>query len=182
MHHTAEDQEIWPLLLQRVDAAGDTQGRATLEAMEAEHAEIDPLLAACGDGFAQLAGAAIDEGSADSGADNANDTRAALEIRLVVTRERLDRHLGHEERDAIALTQRYFTAGDWHAIDGRIQQSYTLTESLAVLPWVRHELPAGARDRLMTMPGATAMSAVWRVLLRPVFNHRQRRTFRYLRG
>ena len=175
-HHIAEDEEIWPLLLQRVDSAGDSQGRITLESMEAEHAEIDPLLAACGEGFARLAGTAVDEVDAAG----AHDARAALEIRLVATRERLDRHLGHEERDAIALIQRYFTAADWHAVDERIQRAYTLRESLAVLPWVLHELPAEARERLLTIPGGTAMRAAWRMLLRPRFERRQRRPFRYV--
>ena len=36
-HHTTEDDVLWPQLLEIVDAAGITAGRATLEAMEAEH-------------------------------------------------------------------------------------------------------------------------------------------------
>ncbi len=36
-HHSGEDTGLWPPLLERVDAAGDTAGRTTLEAMEAEH-------------------------------------------------------------------------------------------------------------------------------------------------
>lgn len=46
-HHSGEDAGLWPLLLDRVDAAGDADGRATLEAMSAEHGRIDPLLDAC---------------------------------------------------------------------------------------------------------------------------------------
>ena len=56
-HHTAEDTEIWPVLLERVTAAHDAQALATMQAMEDEHAEIDPLLAACAEGFTELAGA-----------------------------------------------------------------------------------------------------------------------------
>jgi len=176
-HHTSEDEQIWPLLLRRVDTAGDAQGRATLDAMEAEHAEIDPLLTACSEGFRQLA-----DSTALPDTERDGDARAALEIRLVATRERLDCHLGHEERDAIALIQRYLTAPDWHAVDTRIQQSYTLRESLEVLPWVLHELPAGGRERLLTLPGGKALGAAWRMLLRPRFERRQRRTFRYIAG
>jgi hypothetical protein len=80
-HHTIEDKAIWPSLLDRVDAAG----RATLEAMEAEHGEINPLLTACGEGLAALARHGDD------------DVRAALEVRMVATAERLRRHLAHEE-------------------------------------------------------------------------------------
>src|SRR5688500_6708395 len=32
LHHTGEDEGLWPLLLARVDAAGDTAARATLDA------------------------------------------------------------------------------------------------------------------------------------------------------
>ena len=52
-HHNGEDTGLWPLLLERAT----TDERATLEAMEAEHAEIDPLLEACAAGFARLADA-----------------------------------------------------------------------------------------------------------------------------
>lgn len=55
LHHQGEDDVLWPLLLGKVDAAGDATGRATLEAMEAEHDEIDPLLAGCAAGLAALA-------------------------------------------------------------------------------------------------------------------------------
>ena len=50
-HHSGEDRALWPLLLERTDAAG----RATLRAMEDEHAEIDPILEACAAGFERLA-------------------------------------------------------------------------------------------------------------------------------
>ena len=39
-HHTGEDAGLWPLLLER----GTAEDVETLEAMEAEHAEFDPLL------------------------------------------------------------------------------------------------------------------------------------------
>jgi hypothetical protein len=177
-HHTAEDDEVWPALLDRVSAAGDERAVATLQAMEAEHAEIDPLLAACAEGFAELAGAEpVAEQHAAEG--TAADARAALEIRLVAIRERLDRHLAHEERDAIELIQRYLTAADWHILDREIQRSYSARESLAVMPWVLYELPRSARDRLLTMPGAGVLLLGWRLVLRRGFERRQRRTFRY---
>ena len=72
-HHTGEDTCLWPALLDRADE----QGRAVLEAMEAEHDEIDPTLEACAAGFARLAGHA-DE-----------DARCALAVRLVAARESL---------------------------------------------------------------------------------------------
>ena len=89
-HHSGEDAGLWPALMARADE----EGRATLEAMEAEHAEIDPVLTACTAGFARLA-EQPDE-----------DARAALAVRLVAARESLGRHLRHEETEAITLVQR----------------------------------------------------------------------------
>ena len=178
-HHTAEDTEIWPVLLERVTAAHDAQALATMQAMEDEHAEIDPLLAACAEGFTELAGAnrAPEKQGAHAAA---ADTRAALEIRLVAARERLDRHLAHEERDAISLIQRYLTPADWHTVDVKIRRVYSQRDALRVLPWVLYELPVASRDRLLTMPtGAAVLLAAWRLLWRPLFARRQRRTFRY---
>jgi iron-sulfur cluster repair protein YtfE (RIC family) len=58
-HHLAEDQVMWPPV--RVRLTGDRAGLALLEAMEDEHRQIDPLLAAVDDALtgtslAQLAG------------------------------------------------------------------------------------------------------------------------------
>ena len=44
VHHTAEDELLWPLM--RKALADDSDGLALLDAMEAEHATIDPLLGA----------------------------------------------------------------------------------------------------------------------------------------
>ena len=49
-HHSGEDAGMWPWLLEH----GTPADRSTLEAMEAEHAEIDPLLASCAEGFERL--------------------------------------------------------------------------------------------------------------------------------
>jgi hypothetical protein len=83
-HHTVEDTAIWPLLLTHVDAAGDAGGRATLEAMAAEHELIDPMLDACSTGFTAMAFAP----------DAA--TRDRLADRVAATRDCLAEHLVHE--------------------------------------------------------------------------------------
>jgi hypothetical protein len=95
-HHTGEDSGLWPLLLTRVDAAGDERGRATLEAMESEHGQIDPLLEACAEGFARMAAG----GTADERAARPSDRSR---------RDSLGRHLEHEETEALALVQRHLT-------------------------------------------------------------------------
>ncbi len=167
-HHSGEDRVLWPRLLARVDAAGDPAGRATLEAMEAEHGEIDPLLAACAEGLARLA-AAPDA-----------DSRAALVVRLAATRERLGAHLGHEERDALALVQRHLSQQEWHALDKEFAKDYKPSDILLALPWALHEVPAGLWQPVRGFIGAP-MVVIWRLTLKGPFERRERRAFRYVR-
>jgi iron-sulfur cluster repair protein YtfE (RIC family) len=51
LHHTAEDTVVWPTLRQRL--AHSEHAQSVLDAMEAEHQQIDPLLAAVDDAFAR---------------------------------------------------------------------------------------------------------------------------------
>jgi hypothetical protein len=165
-HHTGEDAGLWPLLLQRVDAAGDAAGRATLEAMEAEHAEIDPLLESIAAGLARLATHA-DE-----------DARAALEVRLVAARERLGHHLAHEERDAMALVQAHLVQADWdHLEETHFKAKVKPRDMLFSVPWVMHRLPAEVVRQLVG--SRRELAVVWKVFLRPRFERRERAAFRY---
>ena len=51
LHHTAEDAIVWPALRERLPRSDHAQ--SVLDAMEAEHQQIDPLLAAVDDAFAR---------------------------------------------------------------------------------------------------------------------------------
>src|SRR5277367_1153764 len=51
LHHTAEDAIVWPALRERLPHSDHAQ--SVLDAMEAEHQQIDPLLAAVDDAFAR---------------------------------------------------------------------------------------------------------------------------------
>ncbi|MET0865357.1 MAG: hemerythrin domain-containing protein [Nakamurella sp.] len=165
-HHTGEDVGLWPLLLARVDAAGDIAARVTLDAMEAEHADIDPLLASCGQGFDRLAG------QPDA------DARRALEVRLVAARQSLGEHLAHEETDAMALVQRYLTEQDWKMLERDVfAAGYSARESLSATCWVLHELPEPARQAFFRQPGVGLLRLPWRWILRPRFERAERRAF-----
>jgi hypothetical protein len=84
-HHTGEDQLVWPRLADRL--AHSQNALSTLEAMEAEHSLVDPLLEAVDAAFADPAG----------------DELAGAVDELVHT---LHGHLAHEERDALPLRDR----------------------------------------------------------------------------
>lgn len=163
-HHTVEDAGVWPALV----SLGTAQDVATLEAMESEHGEIDPLLEGCAAGFRRLAEHA-DE-----------DARAALAVRVTAARESLRRHLAHEETDAIAIIQRLLSAEDW----ARIEEEHAgakgtpLAKVARLVPWVAYGVPRSALDRVFDEPGGRGFKVIWWCTRRR-FARRHARTFRF---
>jgi iron-sulfur cluster repair protein YtfE (RIC family) len=162
-HHAGEDAGIWPWLLERADESE----RATLEAMEAEHEQIDPLLQSSAEGFRRLA-EAPDE-----------DARAALSVRVTALRDALTRHLAHEESDAIAILQKYMTQAEWLELDEKHfkDEKLTLGKVLRIVPWAAHGVPREPRDRVLAEAG-TPFKVVW-MLTRRRFARREREAFAY---
>lgn len=158
-HHHAEDTWLWPALLERADASE----RATLEAMEAEHEGIDPLLEAAAAGLAALA----------AGADH--DVRAALAVRLSAAKEALARHLAHEENDAMAVLQRWFTPADWEALEKHFSEGVGLRQVVRLVPWALYGVPAAALPDLFARTGQ-AHRVIWR-LTRSRFAQAEARLF-----
>ncbi len=160
-HHEGEDEHVWPALMDRAD----TEERAVLAAMEAEHAVIDPALTACRDGLTSMV------------THPSHDVRNALAVRLVAAREHLTRHLAHEETEAIAFMQRVLSAEDWDAIEARLRTTLTPAQIVRMVPWVIHELPLDARRQLFAeMPGGKAYRIIW-LLTRRRFARADRRAF-----
>ena len=162
-HHSGEDAWLWPALL---DVAADTD-RGTLEAMEAEHEDIDPLLEAAAAGFDRMA------------AGGGEDERAALAVRLVAARECLGRHLVHEETDAMRVLQEHFSQADWDALDEKFREGVTFRKVVALVPWALHGVPSAALPDLFARTGS-AHHVIWRLTHRR-FARAERRTFRYAR-
>jgi hemerythrin-like domain-containing protein len=161
-HHSGEDAGLWPLLLERSTPAD----RQTLEDMEAEHAEFDPLLDACAAGFSRLADHADD------------DARAALAVRLTATRECLARHLEHEETAAMPILQRVLSDQDWKDVEEQhFKDDLSPGKVLRLVPWVVSGMPEAARIEVFgkTEP---AFRVVWLVTRRR-FARREERAFRH---
>ncbi|MBO9522010.1 MAG: hemerythrin domain-containing protein [Nocardioidaceae bacterium] len=166
-HHSGEDAGVWPFLLERADA----EERATLEAMEEEHSHIDPLLTACAEGFATLAG--------DRQGIDAEDVRRALKVRIEATRDALARHLAHEETDAIAILQRYMTNEDWERLEQEhFRERTPLKQLFGAVPWVVDGLPATTRDQLFAELGGP-FKLIW-VLARRSYRRQQDRALKYV--
>ncbi|WP_130011309.1 hemerythrin domain-containing protein [Serinicoccus sediminis] len=165
-HHTKEDEGIWPLLLERAD----DPGRVVLEAMEAEHGSIDPLLDQVREGLCLLANR-----RADGGADA---TRTDLRRAVVTLGEVLDAHLAHEEVDAIRLIQQHITAAEWEHLEATVLRGKPSPgQMLFMLPWVVDELPRAGVDRLLT--GAPAPVRWLLALGRRRYTRLDRRAFAY---
>ena len=162
-HHSGEDAGLWPLLMARADETG----RETLEAMEAEHGEIDPLLSLCAEGFTRLA--EVDD----------DDARAALAVRLVATRERLAHHLEHEETEALVLVQQHLTDADWVALEEEhFRKGLSPKDLFTLVSWVAYGIPEETRRAVLAKTGLL-FEVLWR-LGRRRFARNERRTFRYV--
>lgn len=160
-HHATEDDLVWPVVMR----LGSPEDVIVLEAMEAEHGEIDPLLASCSGGFRRLAQRG-DE-----------DARAALAVRVCAARESLRRHLAHEESSAIAIIQRLVDPEQWDAIDREIGREYPFAFALRIVPWVAHDVPRETLQRIFAR-----LDPPFRVmhrLTRGRFARQEARTFRY---
>jgi hypothetical protein len=164
-HHSAEDDLIWPFLRQRADAGE----QRTLQAMEDEHGEIDPLLTSVAEGFGTLAG--------DRAPGDAEDQRAALNVRVAATRDLLARHLAHEETEAIAILQRHSTTESWRAIEEQIGKRKSSVPLRYMVGWCAEEIPAKQLDEVFALVGTPFRVLWW--LSRGSFRRGERRAFRY---
>lgn len=167
-HHSVEDRVLWPLLLERVDAAGDEAGREVLDAMEAEHALIDPLLERATALVTALAAGATEEVRAEAGPV------------LAETRRVLDEHLAHEEREAVVLVQRHVTGSEWEELERKeFRGRPSISELRFQLPWMVHEVPDEIVTRLVKAAGPV-FALVLRLSRRRFFDQ-QRVAFRHAR-
>lgn len=112
-HHLAEDEALWPAM--RVVLADKPDDLALLDAMEAEHARIDPLIDA------------IDDALRD-GHDRLGDLTDALAVELTA-------HLAHEEKEALALIDATVTEQDMAAFGAAHTTRYGPDVS-RILPWL----------------------------------------------
>jgi iron-sulfur cluster repair protein YtfE (RIC family) len=123
IHHTAEDADLWPRM--RTHLANRPDDLALLQAMQDEHARIDPLLAAVEGAFADR----------DGGHQGLGDTVDALASTLYG-------HLGHEERDVLPLIDQSLTQAEWQAFGNDQRRRIGIRGAAQFLPWVLDEASA----------------------------------------
>ncbi|HEU4337436.1 MAG TPA: hemerythrin domain-containing protein [Nocardioides sp.] len=116
-HHTIEDTHIWPLLRDKLTDRPDDL--AVLDAMEEEHARIDPTLAGLEEAF-----------------DDPGSTPDAVAERISDVVELLRSHLAHEERAAFPLIRQHITTREWAVLNKSAMKELSYSEIAALGPYL----------------------------------------------
>jgi hypothetical protein len=149
-HHVGEDEGLWPVLRERAESAGDVSGRVLTSAMEAEHGDMAPVLDACSANFATMT---------ESPTSQAHMT---LRRSVGVLVQMLESHLDHEERDAMALVQRYLDNATWLQIElQHFGRSYSRSELMTIIPWGLEGLPDDVLSEVLAS-GGPSFAGIWR--------------------
>jgi hypothetical protein len=164
LHHTAEDELIWPVLRPRL--AHSENALSVLDAMEEEHERIDPLLAAVDAAFAQR------EGSADQADDWPGEDRLADVIEVLAST--LTGHLAHEERDGLPLIGVALTSAEWRGVGRKIARKNGISSGAEMFAWM-----LDGADREHTAATLGQLPPPLRVLYRAVWKPRYAKTPRW---
>jgi Hemerythrin HHE cation binding domain len=158
IHHTAEDEIVWPALRERL--TGSEHAQSVLDAMEAEHRQIDPLLAAVDAAFAR----------ADHG--HRADVRAIGDAADALAGS-LTTHLTHEERDGLPLIGEALTSAEWRRVGFRIVRKNGLSAGGEMFAWLADGAdPDQAAAAIGTLPPPARL--VYRAIWRPRYNRTSR--------
>jgi len=125
VHHQSEDDALWPAL--RADVAGHPDRVALVDALEAEHSVIGPLLTA------------IDAAAADSGYGYQRFGDIVDELSAKLTG-----HLTHEETDGLPLIDASLTPQQWQHF-AQVHGERNLPDASRYMPW----LLSGARPQVL---------------------------------
>ncbi len=152
LHHTTEDELIWPALRPRL--AHSEAALSVLAAMEAEHELIDPLLAA------------VDAEFAGPGGDRLADVIDALTSSLTG-------HLRHEERDGLPLIGVALTAAEWRGVGRKMASKNGLAAGSEMFAWI---LDGADREHAAATLGQLPppLRLLYRALWKPRFERTSR--------
>jgi Hemerythrin HHE cation binding domain len=152
LHHTTEDDLIWPALRERLGRSANAL--SVLDEMEAEHGQIDPLLGAVNAGFAAIAGSP--GGHPDAG-------RLVDAVDALTTA--LTGHLTHEEKDGLPLIGMALTGAEWRRVGFKIARRNGVNASGEMFCWLLDSAApdqARAITRQLPPPVQVLCRAVWK--------------------
>jgi hemerythrin-like domain-containing protein len=148
-HHTAEDDDLWPVLRQELSDPGQL---ASVDAMVEEHRLIPPALEAV-----------------DTALRGGGELTAPVESLSSVV---LD-HLAHEEREVLPLVERYLTRAQWRAFLRTERARVSPRERPEFLTWVLDD--ASEQDAAVVLAEIPPPARlVYRRVLRPRYDAQRR--------
>lgn len=154
-HHTAEDELVWPLLLERVPE----ELAPIVELMQSQHERVDVLLREADAGAAAWVRSA---GGAE------RDRLAEVHDTLSAT---LAEHLDAEEQRLLPIAARCLTQAEWTAVGQRARSGTRRGEQLLTLGMIQHDGDPVVVARMLS--GAPApVRRVLPVLARRAFRRR----------
>jgi hypothetical protein len=144
VHHQSEDDALWPAL--RAHVAEQPDRIALADALEAEHAVIEPLLTA------------IDEAAADPayGYQRFGDIIDELATKLIA-------HLTHEETDGLALIDASLTPQEWQHF-AQVHTERIRSDAPVYMPWLLSQASPQTLDAVLSKfppPLLTAFREQW---------------------
>ncbi|RMI31442.1 hemerythrin domain-containing protein [Nocardia stercoris] len=142
VHHTVEDTALWPRVLAAV--SDDPAGLALMAEMEAEHAALEPALAAV-----------------DSALDRADP---GLGDRVATLTGLLTDHMTHEENSALPLIDQSLTQRDWSAFRSAMARTQGPAGAAVYVPWVLDATTEDERRQFLSAtpsPLAVADRLLW---------------------
>jgi hemerythrin-like domain-containing protein len=148
-HHSAEDDDLWPVLRGELSDAGDL---ASVDAMVEEHRQIPSALA-----------------GVDAALRGGGELTAPVELLSAVV---LD-HLAHEEREVLPLIEQHLTRAQWRVFLHKERSRRPPRERPEFLTWILDD--AGEQDAaavLTEMPPPARL--VYRRVLRPRYDAQHR--------
>ena len=165
LHHTAEDEIIWPVLRPRL--AYSENALSVLDAMEEEHERIDPLLAAVDAAFQGEAGEMGPAGSGGSPGvvppSQPGEDRLADVIDVLAST--VTGHLAHEERDGLPLIGVALTGAEWRGVGFKIARKNGLSNGGEMFAWILDGVgrqDAAATLRTLPPPLRLLYRAAWK--------------------
>ena len=130
VHHTGEDELLWPVLLERVGVEADLIGR-----MEYQHEHVATLISHA---EAQLPPWAADP-TPERGAELATTFEEIAGV--------LNEHLGEEETEILPLVETHLTVAEWERLGEHARASLSPPELMASLAAILEE--AADNERAM---------------------------------
>ncbi|MEC3957836.1 hemerythrin domain-containing protein [Nocardia sp. CDC153] len=151
-HHSTEDAALWPLVRAAITDPADL---TILDEMEAEHGDIEKLLAA------------VESGIAAPGSDR------GLAADVDALAAALDTHFTHEEQSALPLIDRTVGASGWAAFGTEMRKRNGLRAVTEYLPWALDDAPAEAQAKMLDfLP--TPIRLLYRYVLEPRYARSRR--------